>query len=113
MFILQKFFGKFLILYEAVRVDFLWLALVGALTVAVALYYYLVIVKTMYFGDGQEHQSSAGAALNHDDSVRDEAVPVSLPAKIILLSLVVGILLIGFYQAPFMQFVEFATAFAI
>lgn len=82
---LAGFFGKFLILLVAVNSGLVWLALLGIGCFAVSLYYYLSIVKTMYF----------------DDPSEESAINVALCSKVILLVLTAGILIVGFYQAPF------------
>lgn len=82
---LAGFFGKFLVLFSAVRADLLWLALLGALGVAVSLYYYLNLVRVMYF----------------DESGETAPLRVPLSIKAVLIFLVLGIILAGFWQAPF------------
>lgn len=82
---LAGFFGKFLVLFSAVRADLSWLALLGALGVAVSLYYYLNLVRVMYF----------------DESGETAPISVPLSIKAVLISLVLGIILAGFWQAPF------------
>ncbi len=90
---LAGFFGKFLVLLAAVQSGLSWLALVGALGVAVSLYYYLSIVKTMYFEEpGAEHP-----------------VTVCMGSKIVLTVLMAAILLAGFWQAPFWDFAKYAV----
>lgn len=48
---LAGFFGKYFILMGAVKAGFLGLAIVGALTSVVTAFYYLRIIKAMYFDD--------------------------------------------------------------
>jgi len=43
------FFGKLLVLQSAIDAGFLWLAVVGAVFAIIGLYYYLRVVKVMYF----------------------------------------------------------------
>lgn len=43
------FFGKLLVLRSAIDAGYLWLALVGAVFAIIGLYYYLRVVKVMYF----------------------------------------------------------------
>ena len=82
---LGGFFGKFLVLLAAVRGGLSWLALLGLLGVAVALYYYLSVVKTMYFQEPRE----------------ESAIRVSASSKFILILLMAGLLAAGLWQAPF------------
>ena len=87
------FFGKFLILLAAVQSNLAWLALLGALGVALALYYYLSVVRVMYF----------------EEPAQDSAIPLSLFSKFLLLVLVLGILILGVWQAPFLDFARKAA----
>ena len=90
---LAGFFGKFLVLLAAVQNGLAWLALLGLLGVAVSLYYYLSVVKTMYF----------------EEPSGETPVTVSLSAKWILVLLIAGILLAGLWQAPFFSFASSAA----
>ncbi len=90
---LAGFFGKFLILMAAVRGNVLWLALLGALLVAVSLYYYLNLVRVMYF-DAAENESPI-------------AVPKSCRTLLVILS--AGMILFGIFQAPLFAVVQQAT----
>ena len=49
------FYGKLLVLQSAIKVGFLWLAVVGVLAALVGAFYYLRIVKLMYFDDAVDH----------------------------------------------------------
>lgn len=82
---LGGFFGKFMILLTAVKGGLSGLALLGCILVAVSLYYYLNIVRVMYF-----------------DTAADET-PITVPnsCKAILIVLSAGIIISGLYQAPF------------
>lgn len=89
---LGGFFGKFLLLLGAVQSGLRGLALIGALAVAVSLYYYLNIVRLMYF----------------EASSHDERPEIGLLVKTGLTGLTVLIILMGFFQAPFMAAATFA-----
>jgi NADH-quinone oxidoreductase subunit N len=91
---LAGFFGKFLILLAAVRGSLGWLALLGLLFVAVSLYYYLTIVRAMYI----------------EAPVRTDAIPLPFSVKLLLMVLVLGIVLAGIWQAPFLHFAQIAAA---
>jgi NADH-quinone oxidoreductase subunit N len=43
------FFAKLLVLQAAIHAGMLWLAIVGAVFAIIGLYYYLRVVKVMYF----------------------------------------------------------------
>jgi NADH-quinone oxidoreductase subunit N len=45
------FYGKLLVLQEAVKAGYVWLAVVGVLAALIGAFYYLRIVKLMYFDD--------------------------------------------------------------
>ncbi len=84
---LVGFFGKFLLLVSAVSKGYLGLAIVGAAAVVISLYYYLLLVKTMYI----------------DPPVDSTPIPVSLSVKIALGACVVGMLGVGIWQNSFLQ----------
>ena len=90
---LAGFFGKFLVLFAAVREDLGWLALLGALGVAVSLYYYLNVVRVMY----AEEPNRGGT--------------IALPffPKILLIGLILAILFLGVWQTPFLRFSDHAV----
>ena len=90
---LSGFFGKFLLLLSAVREGFLWLALVGAAAVVISLYYYLLLVKTMY-------------AEAPEDST---PIPVSVPVRVALITCMLGMLGLGIWQDPFLNLSLAAT----
>jgi NADH-quinone oxidoreductase subunit N len=84
---LAGFFAKFLVLLAAVKSGLGWLALLGSLLVAVSLFYYLSLVRRMYL---EEPEIAV-------------TIDVPLSTQIILLSLVAAILLLGFWQSPFLD----------
>lgn len=90
---LAGFFGKFLVLLAAVQNGLGWVALVGAVAVAVSLYYYLNVVRTMYF----EEPSSA------------DPIELCPSAKAMITVLMALIILAGFYQAPFWNAAKYAA----
>ena len=45
------FYGKLLVLQSAIKVGYVWLAVIGVLAALVGAFYYLRIVKLMYFDD--------------------------------------------------------------
>ncbi len=92
---LAGFFGKFLILLAAVKQGLEWLALLGALGVAVSLYYYLSVVKVMYV----------------EEPHREDPITVSFSARCLLTFLCFAILLVGVWQAPFLYFAQNAARY--
>lgn len=90
---LAGFFGKFLVLLAAARAGIAWLALLGSLAVVISLYYYLSVVRVMYIEEPLEKTKIE--------------VPPSVRISLILLS--VGIVLIGFFQAPVLALAQAAA----
>ena len=56
------FFGKLLVLKAAVDAGALWLAIVGAVFAIIGIYYYLRVVKVMYFDDADDESALPRAA---------------------------------------------------
>ena len=80
------FFAKLLVLQAAIHAGFLWLAMVGAVFAIIGLYYYLRVVKVMYFDKPVE---GTEVRLQGDVSVR------------LVLSLnVLALLVLGFAWGP-------------
>lgn len=92
---LAGFFGKFLILFGAIQTQHYLIAVLGALAVAVSLYYYLSIVRVMYF---------------EDSSKEDNDIKLCPATKTVLGILIVGIFVVGIWQAPFYNFCQQAVA---
>ncbi len=89
---LAGFIGKFFVLLATVESQRLWLVFIGAVNVAISLYYYLMIVKRMYL----------------DAPRTTSPIPVDLLTRTVLAVLVLGILAIGVFQQPFLQRVSLA-----
>ncbi len=88
------FLGKFLVFGSAIQMELgqtLTLAIVGILTSVIAAFYYLNVVRAMFFEPAEE-----GA----------EPVGVSAGLKVGLMLTALGILVVGLYPQPF---IEFAT----
>lgn len=80
------FFAKLLVLQAAIHAGFMWLAIVGAVFAIIGLYYYLRVVKVMYFDKPVE---GTEIRLQGDASVR------------LVLSLnVLALLVLGFSWGP-------------
>ncbi|MBI4358486.1 MAG: NADH-quinone oxidoreductase subunit N, partial [Candidatus Omnitrophica bacterium] len=91
---LAGFFGKFLVLQAAVARGYLWLALIGAVNVIISLYYYLSVIKEMYFRAGE---------------VSERKIRVGRSAQAVLFILVLGMIGIGILQEPILQLVNSAA----
>ena len=86
---LAGFVGKLFVLLRTVESRRIWLVAIGAVNVAISLYYYLMVVKRMYF-----------------DPPRT-ATPIRLHplTKTTLALLVLGIVAVGLFQEPFVRFI--------
>ena len=87
---LAGFVGKLLVLLRTVESGRLWLVAIGAVNVAISLYYYLLVVKRMYL-----------------DPPRTPApIAVSPLTQATLALLVLGIFLVGVFQEPFVRLIS-------
>lgn len=93
---LAGFAGKFLVLLAAVEAHLSWLALLGALMVAVSLYYYLALVRTMYFEE----------PLATTVTVKAGPLP-----QWVLFFLSAAIILVGIFQAPVLNAANRAASY--
>jgi len=92
---LAGFVGKFYLFGAAVRAGFLWLAVLGVLNSAIAAYYYLRVIVTMYM---QEPEGPVASL-----------VP-SFAGGLALAVAVVGVVLLGLMPAPFVDLAQAAIA---
>ncbi len=90
---LGGFFAKFFILLSAAKSGILWIVFVGAVNVAISLYYYLAVIRVVYF----------------EKPRKDTPISLSLPLTLLLFVLMAGIVLIGIWQAPFFHFASRAA----
>lgn len=84
---LAGFFGKFFILLQAARAQLYGIVFLGTLSVAVSLYYYLSVVRVLYF----------------ERPFKESPIAVSFSAAAVLILLSAGIVVIGIWQKPFFQ----------
>jgi NADH-quinone oxidoreductase subunit N len=89
---LAGFAGKLFVLLRATESHRLWLVAIGAVNVAISLYYYLMVVKRMYL----------------DAPVSPAPIRVSPLAAAVLSFLVLGILGVGIVQEPFLRLIASA-----
>lgn len=90
---LAGFFGKLFIFQAAIEGGYFYLAVIGVVTSVIAAYYYLCIIKVMFFDDSVEE-------LEHEPNVPRDAV--------ILLSMIV-ILGLVFMPEPLLMLTQSAT----
>ncbi len=88
---LAGFFGKFFLFYRLVELNQVYLALFGVIMSVVSCFYYLRIIKTIYFDDG-----------------KDNVVTTEFSKYVSFVYYLIVALLIGFVALinPFMQFVS-------
>jgi len=92
---LAGFVGKFYLFGAAVRAGFVWLTVLGVLNSAVAAYYYLRVIVTMYMQE--PHGQSASVA-------------PSFAGGLALTIAVIGVVLLGLMPAPFVDLAQVAVA---
>ena len=79
------FFGKFLVFGAAIQHQYFWLAAIAMINAGIAAYYYLNIVRAMFFaGDASSDETSA-------------TMPISLSVQFSLIICVLATLWIGLY----------------
>ncbi len=90
---LAGFFGKLLIFSAAMQQHMFWLLGIALAGAVCSLYYYLSVVRTMYFSEHTESQSP---------------IPVTTSTRWVFTLLILGVILAGFYQSPWWQASEAA-----
>ncbi len=84
---LAGFFGKFTLLLAAVSSGYLWLALIAAANIVISLYYYLMVAKRIWV-----------------DEPRDPSpIFVGPGMQLLMVLALLGIVLIGIFQGPFLD----------
>jgi len=81
------FLGKFFIFDAAIRQHQVTLIAVGVITVACGFYYYLKVVRAMYW----------------EDSASNETIPLSMLTRTTMITLIAGILVLGVYPQPILN----------
>src|ERR1700730_6851524 len=81
------FFGKFLIFYAAIAQGQTALVVVGVITVACGFYYYLKVVRAMYW----------------QPAAKVDNIPVNVLSRLAMSALIVAIIWLGIYPAPILQ----------
>lgn len=88
------FWAKWSVLWSAVHSDMVWLAIVGIVAAVIGAFYYLKVIKVMYFDEVPEH-----AAIE----LRDDGVSEGM-----LTVLGVSLLVLGLFFDPIMQWCRWA-----
>jgi len=89
------FFAKLLVFAAAVERGMIWLVLVGVFNAVVGLYYYLNVLKVIYLQPPPEEKIAA---------------PTTTAWRVALWACMAGILLIGFWFAPWYSWAQAATS---
>lgn len=89
---LAGFFSKFFVLYAVARSGLFWLVILGGVNVAISLYYYLNVVRLIYF----------------EKTTNPSPITLSFSTSCLLYILLIGMVLIGTWQAPFFHVVHWA-----
>jgi NADH-quinone oxidoreductase subunit N len=84
---LAGFFGKFTLLMAVIKSGYVWLALIAGVNIVISLYYYLMVIKRIYV-----------------DAPRSTSpIPVSTSMQWLLGLAIIGIVVIGIFQGPFLD----------
>jgi len=87
---LLGFFGKFYLLTAAIDQGFYWLALMGVLSTAIGVYFYLRPIVIMYMGEGQK------ASVDNDAYLTQS----------VALVMAMAMLIFGIFSSPLYSFVK-------
>jgi len=84
---LAGFFGKFTLLMAVIKSGYVWLALIAGVNIVISLYYYLMVAKRIYV-----------------DAPRSTSpIPVPAGIRLLLTIAILGIIVIGIFQGPFLD----------
>ncbi len=88
------FWAKVLVLEAAIHADMLWLAIVGIVFAIIGLYYYLYVIKVMYFDKPEE----GGARVAQSDK----------PLRVVLSLNALSLLVLGLFWGPLLSWCRHA-----
>ncbi len=86
---LAGFFGKFMVFAAAIQSKYYMLAIAGVINSVLAVFYYVKVIKFMYLNDPRT-------------SVKE---PKPFPAKLAIIIALIGILVIGLFPVPFINWI--------
>lgn len=85
---LAGFTGKYYLFSAAIEQKYIWLVVIAILTSVISLYYYVGVIKQMYF----------------QTSTADKPIAIPMALKVSLIISVIGVLLFGVYPNIFLNF---------
>jgi NADH-quinone oxidoreductase subunit N len=91
---LAGFVGKYMLFLAAIQKGYYWLVGVAVLTSVISLFYYMNVVKQMYFRE----------------PVKNDRVRVSWSLRLALLLSLLGVIVVGIYPNPFVQLISKAAS---
>jgi NADH-quinone oxidoreductase subunit N len=80
------FISKFYLFAGVFQQGLQWLVIIGVLNSAISLYYYLRVVKAMYFGQPQA----------------EERITTTAPVRVAMAASIIAVFILGLYPSPFM-----------
>ncbi len=84
---LAGFFGKFTLLMAVIKSGYVWLALIAGVNIVISTYYYLVVAKRIFVE--KPHSTTP--------------VAISAGMQLLLVLAIVGIVVVGTFQGPFLD----------
>jgi NADH-quinone oxidoreductase subunit N len=86
---LAGFFGKFMVFAAAIQSKYYMLAIAGVVNSVLAVFYYVKVIKFMYINDSRTSAKE----------------PKPFPAKLAIIIALIGILVIGLFPVPFINWI--------
>jgi len=96
---LLGFYGKFAVIAAALMSGYVWLSVVAILTSVIAAYYYLRVIRLMFFSSPDEERTS-------------EFPCIGVVARVVLVLNGVGLLVLGLFPSVILTLTEQALAWA-
>jgi NADH-quinone oxidoreductase subunit N len=90
---LAGFIGKLYLFSAAMREGLITLVAIGAINIVISLYYYLVVIKKIYIHPAKD----------------PSPIPLPLPLKAVVMFTIAGVLILGIYPGPVMDWTATAT----
>ena len=96
------FFGKFFIFWAAIDKTEIALVVVGIVTVACGFYYYLKVVRAMYWPAHNASHSDAGG----QPSSNNDPITVSVLSRAMIILLMIATIVFGVYPQPILNAIK-------